>query len=184
MLRGLIQNRLSQPLREGFSADDILQEVWLRVFRKIGTYIPNGPDSFDRWLSSVATKCIISLVKRVTCPRRGGGRPAIREQWDPGSSYIALMNDLAGQGPTPSREAFAVEAAQFVRSALSSLSPDRQRAVSMRYLEGRSFEEIAQETGRSKLAVRTLVRRGIEQMREHLGHSSDFFTDAATTVGN
>lgn len=182
MLRRLIKKRLTPCLAEILSEDDVLQEIWLIVFRNISSFLPDGPDSFDRWLTSVSIKSIINLVKSANRLKRGGGQIQVHEKWDPGSSYIALFNDIAANDRSPSREAFAAEAADAIKGALSELPQDRQRVIFMRYLEGKSLDEISEMTGKSKPAIRSLVYNGIQQMRRHLGHSSHFFTDAASTV--
>lgn len=180
-LRIIIRNRLTPDLQRVLSEDDVLQEVWLVVFRNISSFLPEGKNSFDRWLTSVAIKTIINLVKSAYRLKRGGGRRQVREEWKTGSSYIALFNDIAAEGRTPSREAFAAEAADAIKSALSELPEDRQRVISLRYIAGRSLDEIAEETGKSKPAVRSLVYQGLRQMRRQLGHSSRFFSDAASS---
>ncbi len=180
-LRILIRSRLTPDLRSALSEDDVLQEVWLVVFRKISTFLPEGMDSFDRWLTSVTIRSMISLVKDANRMKRGGRLQVFPQNWAPGSSNLAVLLGFVPEGRTPSREAFAAEASRYVQDALSLLSPERQRVISMRYLEGKSLNEIAHETGRTKQAVRSLVYQGIRQMKEELGHASAFFSDAATT---
>ncbi|MCG8406081.1 MAG: sigma-70 family RNA polymerase sigma factor [Phycisphaerales bacterium] len=182
LLRSLIRKRLTPALQEVLSEDDVLQEIWLVVFRNISSYLPDGQNSFDRWLMSVAIKSIINMVKSANRLKRGGGRMPVREKWNPGSSYVAFFNDLAAEGRTPSREVFAAEAADAVKGALSELPQDRQCVIFMRYLEGKSLDEIAIRTGKSKPAIRSLVYHGMRQMKRQLGHSSHFFSDAATDV--
>jgi RNA polymerase sigma-70 factor (ECF subfamily) len=67
---------------------------------------------------------------------------------------------------TPSSQAIEREQAQALQQALQRLPEDYRQALVMRYLEGRSFEEISQALQRTPAAVRKLWLRALKQLRQ------------------
>lgn len=68
----------------------------------------------------------------------------------------------------PARSVELSERAARVRAAVNDLPAHYRDAVRMRYLEERSFEEIAAATGRPEPTVRTHLHRGLARMRARL----------------
>lgn len=182
-LRRLIEKRFPPILRSVYSVEDVLQEIWICAFRSISGFYAESHDAFERWLTSLATHRIINLAKSARSEKRGLNRRHIGDGWNPRSSYLALFEEIAGKGRTPSREAFTLETATVLRNVLTELSEDRRRAIEMRYIEGRSLDDTAAIMGRSKRAIRSLAYNGIQQIRARLGHASHFFSDAPSTQG-
>ena len=60
-------------------------------------------------------------------------------------------------------------------------SPAR-RAISMRYVEGLSVQEIAVVLGKTKSAIHRLLFHGLRQMRKCLGWAGRFFSDAGSAA--
>ncbi len=180
-LRRFIAKRLGADLQRTISPEDVLQEVWITAFKQSSRFHPNGKDSFEAWLKSIATRTAINMAKAARRLKRGGGLRALPGEWNPRSSYVTLFNTIAGKGRTPSREVSLHEAEDAIRNVLAQLPEERQRAVQMRFIEGKSFDEISKVTGKTKPAVRSIIYRGLRQMRAQLGNSGRFFTDAPST---
>ena len=136
-------------------AEDITQDVFIRVFRSLGTYTPG---TFEGWLHRITTNLFLDMVRR---------RARIR--------FDALPDDaerLVGKGRTP-HEAF--EDTHFdddVQAALDALSPDFRAAVVLCDIEGLSYEEIAATLNVKLGTVRSRIHRGRAQLREALEHRS------------
>ena len=180
-LRCFINKRLGNDLRSILSPDDVLQEVWITVFKTISSFRLNGQDSFEIWLKSVATRTAINMAKSARRLKRGGGVRALPGEDDPCSSCLTLFDRVAGKGRSPSREVSSLEAAKAIRNVLVQLPEERRLAVTMRFLEGKSFGEIAKATGKTKLAVRSIIYRSLRQMRARLGSSRRYFSDTPST---
>lgn len=181
-LRRLIRKRFPTSLQSLNSEEDVLQEIWISAFKDIPSFYPESDDSFDRWLTRVANNKIINLAKHARRQKRGLDHPHQRGKWNPRSSYIALFDEIAGEGRTPSREAFTLEAAGIIQSVIADLPDDRRQAIQLRFVEGCSWEEAAASMGKSTNAVRSLAYHGISQMRNRLGPESHFFSDAPSTI--
>jgi RNA polymerase sigma-70 factor (ECF subfamily) len=135
-------------------AEDITQEVFVRVFRSLSSYTPG---TFEGWLHRITTNLFLDLVRR---------RARIR--FDP------LADDaherLGGREPTPAQ---AYEDTHFdddVSAALDALAPDFRAAVVLCDIEGLSYEEIATTLDIKLGTVRSRIHRGRAQLREALAH--------------
>jgi RNA polymerase sigma-70 factor (ECF subfamily) len=102
--------------------DDVLQEIWLDVFRAISRLL--DPDAFRAWLYQVArTRTIKEFRKRrLTFESLEPNEPVDAEQ---------------------AAEIFGVEDVKSVHTALDSLGAAHREVLVLRYIEGMSYEEIA-----------------------------------------
>ena len=135
-------------------AEDLTQEVFVRVFRSLDTY---QPGTFEGWIHRITTNLFLDHARR---------KQRIR--------FDALSDESAARLPT--REAgpeAAFEATHFdddVQRALDALSPDFRAAVVLCDIEGLSYEEIAATLGVKLGTVRSRIHRGRAQLREALAH--------------
>jgi RNA polymerase sigma-70 factor (ECF subfamily) len=80
----------------------------------------------------------------------------------------AVTPNLAGAGPTPSRDVMAGERADAVRAAMARLPDDYQTVLRLRYDEDLPFDEVARQMGRTANAVRKLWSRAVERLQQEL----------------
>ena len=134
-------------------AEDLTQEVFVRVFRSLATYTPG---TFEGWLHRITTNLFLDLVRR---------RARIR--------FDALPDD-AERLPSGDRgPAQIYDETHFdgdVQAALDALPPDFRAAVVLCDLEGLSYEEIAATLGVKIGTVRSRIHRGRSQLRAALAH--------------
>ena len=135
-------------------AEDLTQDVFVRVFRYLSTYTPG---TFEGWLHRITTNLFLDQVRR---------KQRIR--------FDALPDDagdrLAGREPTPAQ---AFDDSSFdhdVQGALDALPPDFRAAVVLCDIEGLSYEEIAATLGVKLGTVRSRIHRGRAALREALDH--------------
>lgn len=143
-------------------ADDLTQEVFLRVYRAAGRYQPTA--RFTTWLYRVATNAIINWLRH-------------RDRQPVELARVAAGDDqdeAAGLIPDPGAEtgvdALArAELRQQVRSAIAAL-PDKQRlALILFRFEEQSYQEIGEALDLSVMAVKSLLSRARENLRGRLG---------------
>jgi RNA polymerase sigma-70 factor (ECF subfamily) len=138
-------------------AEDLTQEVFVRVFRSLSSYTPG---TFEGWLHRITTNLFLDLVRR---------RARIR--------FDALPDD-AERIPAPDRAGLQTPAQAYddthfdadVQAALDALPPDFRAAVVLCDLEGLSYEEIAATLGIKIGTVRSRIHRGRSQLRAALAH--------------
>src|SRR4051794_25110220 len=135
-----------------YDAEDITQDVFIRVFRSLENYTPG---TFEGWLHRITTNLFLDLVRR---------RARIR--------FDALPDDtgdrLPGSAPTPEQAYDDTHLDADVQTALASLAPDFRAAVVLCDIEGLSYEEIAATLGIKLGTVRSRIHRGRAQLRQAL----------------
>lgn len=138
-------------------AEDLTQEVFVRVFRSLATFTDNGSGSFEAWLHRITTNLFLDQARR---------RQRIR--FDALSTERAEAMPAAMPGP-----ATAVGDRGFdddVEHALAQLAPDFRVAVVLCDIEGMSYDEIASILGVKIGTVRSRIHRGRAQLRQALAH--------------
>ena len=88
----------------------------------------------------------------------------------------ALVELLSGSIHTPSQSVAVREATQALQVALAGLPDDQRDAIRMRFLDGLSLEETATRMQRTTNAVRGLVHRAKQALRDAMGRSSRWFS--------
>ncbi|WP_200305901.1 RNA polymerase sigma factor SigE [Streptomyces adelaidensis] len=137
-------------------AEDLTQEVFVRVFRSLSTYTPG---TFEGWLHRITTNLFLDMVRR---------KQRIR--------FDSLGDDAAerlpSREPTPQQIFNDAHFDADVQQALDTLAPEFRAAVVLCDIEGLSYEEIAATLGVKLGTVRSRIHRGRSQLRKALAHRS------------
>ena len=135
-------------------AEDLTQEVFVRVFRSLDTYTPG---TFEGWLHRITTNLFLDQARR---------KQRIR--------FDALSDERAARlaSPAPAPETAYAEQTfdDDVERALASLPPDFRAAVVLCDVEGLSYEEIATILDAKLGTVRSRIHRGRSMLRAELAH--------------
>ena len=135
-------------------AEDLTQEVFIRVFRSLSSY---QPGTFEGWLHRITTNLFLDMVRR---------RARIR--------FDSLGEDaddrLPGREPSPERIFVDSHMDADIEAALASLAPEFRAAVVLCDIEGLSYEEIATTLDVKLGTVRSRIHRGRSQLRAALEH--------------
>jgi len=134
-------------------AEDVLQDAFLSVWRKAGTYRP-GRGSARTWLSSIVRNRAIDVV-RATRER------AVQDDEE-------LLLGIRDPGPAVFDQVAASLEGEMTRDALRQLPTEQRHAISLAFFAGLSHSEIATQTGLPLGTVKSRVRLGIQRMRESL----------------
>ena len=101
--------------------------------------------------------------------KRGGDRVEARAPAaDPFGSMADLVEMLSGGGRSPSQSAARREAVAAMQAGIAALPDDQRQAVRLHHLSGKTLEETATMMDRTPGAVRGLLRRANEALREAL----------------
>lgn len=147
-------------LNDPDDAADIVQEVFLKIFRNIGAF--RGNSSLKTWIYRIAVNEAYNHRRwfsrhhrqEVAFEREGGG-----------SSYADSVPDPAR---TPFDQALDHETRALVEKALEKLNPKFRAAVVLRDIEDLSYEEIASVLDISLGTVKSRILRGREALRKVL----------------
>jgi RNA polymerase sigma factor (sigma-70 family) len=135
-------------------AEDLTQDVFVRVFRSLHTY---RPGTFEGWLHRITTNVFLDRMRRKQ-----------RIRMDALSEESAAR--LPSRGPGPEQAYDDTHLDDDVQRALDALSPDFRAAVVLCDIEGLSYEEVAATLGIKLGTVRSRIHRGRAQLREALAH--------------
>jgi RNA polymerase sigma-70 factor (ECF subfamily) len=138
-------------------AEDVLQEVFLSVWRDPGAY-DGGRGSVASWLLAVVHHKAVDAVRREESQRR---RQARAEE------ELALAEPVAGRDVD--EEAWASVVADQVRTALRGLSSPQREALTLAYYGGYTQREVAALTGAPLGTVKTRMLAGMRHLKEELG---------------
>ncbi|MFZ7089542.1 sigma-70 family RNA polymerase sigma factor [Primorskyibacter sp. 2E233] len=135
-------------------AEEVLQEVFLRIWNRAGQYRANGYSPMT-WLITVTRNAAVDRLRQLA--RQG---------------HVADVDDLAGRladpGPGPEAQTVARDEARLLNECLAELPPNRAEMVRGAYLDGASYADLAAATGVKLNTVRTWLRRSLMQLRECL----------------
>lgn len=182
-LHRYINRKIPARLDRILSTEDILQDTWVSAFRSLPQFKATEPDAFERWLTSIANHRLIDAIRTARRVKRGSKQRLTSTRKGASSSFLSLFGIVASPQPTPSAEFATTEAVRAVRQALEQLPKDRQQAVGLRYIEGRSIADIADAMHKTKSAVHSLLFHGLRQLRERMGNAGRFFSDVASAPG-
>jgi len=135
-------------------AEDLTQEVFVRVFRSLHTYTPG---TFEGWIHRITTNLFLDQARR---------KSKIR--------FDALPEDADNRLPSPVATPDAAYLNQMfdadVEAALAALPPEFRAAVVLCDVEGLSYDEIAEVLGVKMGTVRSRIHRGRSMLRKALAH--------------
>ena len=137
-----------------FDAEDLTQEVFVRVFRSLANF---KPGTLDGWLHRITTNLFLDQARRKTRIRFDG----LTEETE---------SRLPSKHPGPERSFEFNNLDIDVQAALEELPPDFRAAVVLCDLEGLAYDEVAHVLGVKLGTVRSRIHRGRTMLREKLAH--------------
>jgi RNA polymerase sigma-70 factor (ECF subfamily) len=138
-----IRKRIGLMVRNGTEAEDLLQEVLLKVWRQLSTF--RSESSFRTWVTRVAINEVLQFYRRA---RR-----------NPLCQSLGNFEPVAPRIESPYQTLARVEVIEAVRSAVIGLPAKYRHVVTLRDLEERSVQETAQSLRSSIPAVKTRLFR-------------------------
>ncbi len=143
-------------------AEDVVQEVFLRVWRRPSAYDP-GRGRFISWLMSVTRNRAIDEQRRRSRRMRS-------EERDEHPARDVPSGDRLDD---PQAAVLFAEERRAVREALTRLPPEQRHAIELAYFGGLTQVEIAERTGDPLGTVKTRIRLGMRKLRVSLSELLD-----------
>ena len=133
-------------------AEDLLQDVFLSVWNKAGTFRPERGSAFSWVVAQLRNRAIDKIRSR---RRRGELLEANAPELEPTSSAT----------PSSAQNAETSERAREVRSAMMQLSGEQQQVLRLAYFEGLTQSEIAEKLEEPLGTIKARAQRGMARMR-------------------
>ena len=144
-------------------AEDLTQEVFLRVFRTLKSYDP-AQGAFGVWLHRVGRNLLIDYY-RATRQRRL--TVSLEDE-------LPRLEEKASAAPRPDRVAALGELSAVLQKALVRLSPELREAVILRDLQGLEYREISQVLDIPEGTVKSRINRGRAELGKLLKRQPGF----------
>jgi len=155
-------NLVSHIVENGTEAADVLQEVFVKVFKGIRKF--HGDSSLKTWIYRIAVH--EALNHRRGWLRRHRREPVSLDDW-PQASEEGFCN-AGGLKETPYQALEQAERQAVIKRALSSLAQPYRAVVVLREIEELSYEEIAEVLSIAEGTVKSRLMRGRELLRRKL----------------
>jgi RNA polymerase sigma-70 factor (ECF subfamily) len=146
----------------GEEAEDLAQEVFLRVYRSRKKYRPRS--KFSTWLFTIANNLALNYLR--ARQRRPVVRLNTRDSGPLGPRPAEQLVSDAGTGPSEKIE--KQELATVIRRALDELNERQRMAVVLNKFEDMNYAEIAEVMGLTTKAVKSLLSRARMNLRDAL----------------
>jgi RNA polymerase sigma-70 factor (ECF subfamily) len=144
-------------------AEDLAQDVFLRVYRARKSYVPGA--KFSTWLFTIANNVASNALRSASRRKEVNLEPRPTALGTPAS-----LDQLAEAttGMMPARRLDKSEMSEFVREAVGQLSERQKMAMLLSKFEEMSYSDIAETMGVTVQAVKSLLSRARENLRQSL----------------
>ena len=159
-----IERLIGRMVRDVDIVPDIAQETFIRAYRAMPQF--RGESAFYTWLYRIAVntakKALMDLKRDPLVTES-----ALASRDDDGDETSRVENELS-DGETPDALLASKEIAQAVNAAIEALSEDLRQAITLREIEGLSYEEISDVMNCPIGTVRSRIFRAREAIAERL----------------
>ena len=152
---------LSQFIRDAAEVEDVTQETFIKAYRSLSSF--RGDSAFYTWLYRIginAAKNFLVAQKRRASTTTNEFDIEAAENFEEGSQLRELN--------TPENELMSKQIAQTVHQALQALPEELRSAITLREIEGLSYEEIASIMSCPTGTVRSRIFRARESIADKL----------------
>jgi RNA polymerase sigma-70 factor (ECF subfamily) len=164
----MLHVRLDRRLARRLAPDDVLQETFLDVARRIGDYLADPAVPFYVWLRFLTVQRLQMLQRaHLGAQRRDAG---LEVPLPPGGAAFASSESMAGQFvgalTSPSQAAMRHEMQARLRAALEEMDPLDREVLALRHFEELSNNEVAQVLGITREAASKRHVRALKRLKE------------------
>jgi RNA polymerase sigma-70 factor (ECF subfamily) len=158
--RSSVVHFLYRMIQNHAVAEELAQEVFLRVYRSRSTYEPTA--KFTTWLFRIATHLALNAL-------RDGKNERSQERLDDDSSDMPARQ-VSDRRPSVEQSMVYQAKLDEIRRAIAALPEKQRAAVLMHKYEEMEYSQIAKVLACSESAVKSLLFRAYETLRARLAH--------------
>ncbi|MGE0784802.1 MAG: sigma-70 family RNA polymerase sigma factor [Sandaracinaceae bacterium] len=169
LYQGRIFRLVFRMLGDRAEAEDLAQEVFITVFKKIDGF--RGESLLSTWLYRVATNQAKNRIKYLQ--RRARGK---KKEFDEVAEHDAVESATMNPAGAPARPDQMVEAYQkerILKVAIDSLDDEHKTLIVLRDIENLTYEEIQSITGLAEGTVKSRLHRARHALRDKVQRLSE-----------
>jgi RNA polymerase sigma factor (sigma-70 family) len=148
-------------------AEDLSQEVFIKVYRSLGTY-DSGKGSFPTWITTMTRNLLVDHFRRTRQDRMTESMDAPPVANEDAPTLGERIEDVK---PSPDALLASKERQRLVQQALQKVSPDLREAVILRDLQDMDYREIAQVLKVPEGTVKSRINRGRAELARLLSRT-------------
>jgi RNA polymerase sigma-70 factor, ECF subfamily len=158
-----VQRLVSRFVRDSGEVDDVVQEAFIKAYRALPSF--RGDAAFYTWIYRIAINCAKNYL---ASPGRRMIPASSLESDDDDDAESFERNTGLQDASTPESEYASKQIAETVNRAMAALPEDLRTAVTLREIEGMSYEEIAEAMECPIGTVRSRIFRAREAIATEL----------------
>ncbi len=151
---------ISRFVRDSAEVEDVTQEAFIKAYRALPTF--RGESAFYTWLYRIGINTAKNYL--LALKRRAPTSTAFDAEEAEGFEEAGLLQEVS----TPENELMSKQVVEVVNSSLLQLPDDLRTALTLREIEGLSYEEIADVMNCPIGTVRSRIFRAREAIAENL----------------
>ena len=155
-------NFLYRMVRDSAVAEDLAQEVFLRVYRARREYAPSA--KFTTWMFRIATNLALNSVRD---NRHRKAELSMDQSNDTGEDEVRAL-EVPDRAPNVEQSLVARSRSAFIMKAIHSLPEKQRAAVLLHKYQELDYDEIARVLDCSESALKSLLFRAYEALRVEL----------------
>ena len=155
--QALVVGTVARMLGSNSDVEDLAQQVFLRVWRSAGRYVPRA--KFTTWLLKITRNLVFNEMRRT---KRQAHIPI---QLEPQGDDLPIKDESV---QSPAESLLEQELQQAIENAILQLPETQRMALILRRYDGRSYEEIGDILDLSVPAVKSVLFRARTELRTRL----------------
>lgn len=169
-LRMLVRSGVDPKLRSKLDPSDLVQQTITQALDSLPSFRGSTEPEFQAWLRTILTRNVTRASRDFTRLRRDVDREiAASIEF----SSVQLEGLLVASGPSPIEKAMKTESVLELCDALERLPDSQRQAIHLHHWKRMTINDVADEMGRSPVAVAGLLKRGMKSLRNHLKRTED-----------
>lgn len=158
-------NYIFRYIKNRDDAEDILQETYLKVYKSIKTF--EGNSSFKTWLYRIATNMSIDYLRK----NKRTESVSLNQTADDGEYELQIPDSTY----SPEEQAKKNAALSALKEAMENMSDEHRTIITLRDIEGFSYDEIADVTKTTVGTVKSRISRARSQLKKLLEKNKELF---------
>ncbi len=168
-LERMVGYRLDPRLLGRIDPDDVVQEAYIQVARRIDAFLAAPTVSLFVWLRQITWQTLLDIHRRHLGQKRNAGQEvALHRQDQDTSTACPLAQQLAGSLTSPSQAAMRNERMTMLQNAIGRMDDTDREVLALRHFEQLSNGEVAEVLNITKTAASNRYMRALKRLRKCL----------------